>query len=99
MRRAAFILAALALSACATTPFAGDAVFTDPAAHAGETVRFCGRIAEDDLMRAEDGRGTALTISDWGPVNPAFEGGICIEGRVGEDAASVAILRTLNEGD
>ncbi|MCF8879890.1 hypothetical protein L5876_08700 [Hyphobacterium sp. SN044] len=99
MRRAVFILAALSLSACATTPFAGDAVFADPALHAGETVRFCGRIGEDDLMRAEDGRGAALTVSDWGPVNPAFTGGICIEGVVGDDAASVAIVRTLNEGD
>ena len=99
MRRAVVILAALTLSACATTPFAGNAVFADPKAHAGETVRFCGRIGEDDLMRAEDGTGTALAISDRGPVNPAFTGGICIEGVVGEDAASVAILRTLHEGD
>jgi outer membrane lipoprotein SlyB len=99
MRRAAFILAALTLSACATTPFAGNAVFADPEAHAGETVRFCGRIGEDDLLRAEDGSGAALTISDWGPVNPAFTGGICIEGVVGEDAANVAIVRVLDEGD
>ena len=99
MRRAVLFLAGLSLSACATTPFAGDAVFTDPARHAGETVRFCGRVGEDDLMRAQDGSGTALTISDWGPVNPAFTGGICIEGLVGEDATSVTILRVLNEGN
>lgn len=98
MRRAAFILAALTLSACATTPFAGDAVFVDPALHAGETVRFCGRIGEDDLLRAENGSGAALTISDWGPANPAFAGGICIEGVIGEDAASVTIMRVLDEG-
>ncbi|MBI1234158.1 MAG: hypothetical protein GC208_06605 [Alphaproteobacteria bacterium] len=99
MRCAVLVLATLALSACATTPFAGDAVFADPALHAGETVRFCGRIGEDDLLRGENGSGAALTISDWGLVNPAFTGDICIEGVVGEDAASVAILRTLNEGD
>lgn len=99
MRLALIVLFTITFTACATAPFAGDRVFADPQAHAGETVRFCGRIGADGLMRAEDGSGQALIIADRGPVNLAFTGGICVEGRLSDDARSVALLRTLNEGD